>query len=174
LPPLLDAYCDLEFDLQQGRRGERNRRAERLLMALTGAEGALVANNNAGALVLVLSSLARGREVVVSRGELVEIGGSFRIPDILEAAGATLVEVGSTNRTRIADYAKVIGPQTALLLKVHPSNYRISGFVASAGVDDLVTLAGNSIEASFLDAAVKQELLAELEDYVAAARLGTD
>jgi L-seryl-tRNA(Ser) seleniumtransferase len=107
---------------------------------LTGAEGALVANNNAGALVLVLSSLARGREVVVSRGELVEIGGSFRIPDILEAAGATLVEVGTTNRTRIADYAKVIGPETALLLKVHPSNYRVSGFVESVDIPALVEL----------------------------------
>lgn len=140
LPPLLDAYCDLEFDLKQGRRGERNRRAERLLTALTGAEGALVANNNAAALVLVLSALARGREVVVSRGELVEIGGSFRIPDILEAAGAKLVEVGTTNRTRVADYEKVIGTRTALLLKVHPSNYRVSGFVESVEIPALVEL----------------------------------
>jgi len=141
LPALLTAYCDLEFDLESGRRGERNRRAELLLTTLTGAESALVANNNAGALVLVLATLAGDREVVVSRGELVEIGGSFRVPDILRAAGARLVEVGTTNRTRIDDYSQAIGPETALLLKVHPSNYRISGFVASAGVEDLVGLA---------------------------------
>lgn len=140
LPPLLNAYCDLEFDLADGRRGERNRRAERLLEAVTGAEGALVANNNAGALVLVLSAFARGGEVVVSRGELVEIGGSFRIPDILAAAGAKLIEVGTTNRTRLADYEKAIGPDTALLLKVHPSNYRVSGFVESVDMSALVEL----------------------------------
>ncbi|MGB7492470.1 MAG: L-seryl-tRNA(Sec) selenium transferase, partial [Thermoanaerobaculia bacterium] len=121
LPALLDAYCDLELDLDSGRRSERNRRAELLLTTLTGAEAALVANNNAGALVLVLATLARDREVVVSRGELVEIGGSFRVPDILRAAGARLVEVGTTNRTRIEDYEQAIGPETALLLKVHPS-----------------------------------------------------
>ena len=141
LPALLDAYCDLEFDLEAGRRSERNRRAELLLTTLTGAEAALVANNNAGALVLVLATLARDREVVVSRGELVEIGGSFRVPDILRAAGARLVEVGTTNRTRIDDYEQAIGPETALLLKVHPSNYRISGFVSSAGAEDLAALA---------------------------------
>ncbi len=141
LPGLLNAYCDLEFDLESGRRSERNRRTERLLTTLTGAEAALVANNNAGALVLVLATLARDREVVVSRGELVEIGGSFRVPDILRAAGARLVEVGTTNRTRIDDYEQAIGLETALLLKVHPSNYRMSGFVASAGAADLVSLA---------------------------------
>ena len=141
LPSLLNAYCDLEFDLESGRRSERNRRAELLLTTLTGAESALVANNNAGALVLVLATLAADREVVVSRGELVEIGGSFRVPDILRAAGSRLVEVGTTNRTRIDDYEQAIGPETALLLKVHPSNYRISGFVASTGVEDLVDLA---------------------------------
>lgn len=141
LPALLNAYCDLELDLDTGRRGERNRRAELLLTSLTGAESALVANNNAGALVLVLATLAKDREVVVSRGELVEIGGSFRVPDILRAAGARLMEVGTTNRTRIEDYEAAIGPDTALLLKVHPSNYRISGFVASAGIADLTELA---------------------------------
>lgn len=141
LPSLLNAYCDLEFDLESGRRSERNRRAELLLTTLTGAQSALVANNNAGALVLVLATLAADRDVVVSRGELVEIGGSFRVPDILRAAGSRLVEVGTTNRTRIDDYEQAIGPETALLLKVHPSNYRISGFVASTGVEDLVDLA---------------------------------
>jgi L-seryl-tRNA(Ser) seleniumtransferase len=141
LPDFVNAYCDLEFDLEAGRRGERNRRATRLLKALTGAEGALVANNNAGALVLTLSTLAKGREVVVSRGELVEIGGSFRIPDILQAAGTTLVEVGTTNRTRLSDYANAIGPDTGLLLKVHPSNYLVSGFVEAVAAEALARLA---------------------------------
>lgn len=140
LPPLLDAYCDLELELEDGRRGDRNRRAERLLRVITGAEGALVTNNNAAALVLILATLAHSREVVVSRGELVEIGGSFRIPDILRAAGANLVEVGSTNRTRVADYESAIGPETALLLKVHPSNYRMSGFVEEVEIPELVEL----------------------------------
>ena len=142
LPPLLDAYCDLELDLASGRRGERNRRCERLLGLLTGAEAALVANNNAAALVLALAALAAGREVIVSRGELVEIGGSFRIPEILTAAGARLVEVGTTNRTRLDDYRRAIGPDTALLLKVHPSNYRIVGFAESVPAAALAGLAG--------------------------------
>lgn len=141
LPPLLDAYCDLEIDLATGRRGDRNRRVEALLAALTGAERGLVTNNNAAALVLVLAAFASGREVVVSRGELVEIGGSFRIPDILRAAGAELREVGTTNRTREADYREAIGPRTALLLKVFPSNYRVSGFVESVSAARLAGLA---------------------------------
>ncbi|HEV2852540.1 MAG TPA: L-seryl-tRNA(Sec) selenium transferase [Thermoanaerobaculia bacterium] len=140
LPPLLDAYCDLEIDLATGRRGERNGRAERLLTALTGAEAALVVNNNAAALVVALAALARDREVVVSRGELVEIGGSFRIPEILAAAGARLVEVGATNRTRPRDYEAAVGPQTALLLKVFPSNFRQTGFVASVEPGELVEI----------------------------------
>ena len=140
LPGLLEAYCDLEMDLESGRRGDRNRRVERLLVALTGAEAALVVNNNAAALVLVLACLARGRQVVISRGELVEIGGSFRIPDILAAAGTELVEVGTTNRTRIADYESALGPDTGLLLKVHPSNYRIRGFVEEVEAPRLAEL----------------------------------
>jgi L-seryl-tRNA(Ser) seleniumtransferase len=140
LPPLLDAYCDLELELADGSRGDRNRRCERLLGALTGAAAALVANNNAAALVLALATLAAGREVVVSRGELVEIGGSFRIPEILGTAGARLVEVGTTNRTRLADYRRAIGPETALLLKVHPSNYRIVGFTETVEPAALVAL----------------------------------
>jgi L-seryl-tRNA(Ser) seleniumtransferase len=140
LPGLLDAYCDLELDLAGGRRSERNRRAEALLVALTGAAGAVVVNNNAAALVLVLATFARDREVIVSRGELVEIGGSFRIPAILEAAGCRLVEVGSTNRTRLSDYEAAMGPRTGLLLKVFPSNYRMSGFVASVEVKELLAL----------------------------------
>jgi L-seryl-tRNA(Ser) seleniumtransferase len=131
LPRLLDAYGDLEFDLGTGRRGQRNRRVERLLTAATGAEAAVVVNNNAAALLLALIALAKGKEVVVSRGELVEIGGSFRIPEILAVSGARLVEVGATNRTRISDYEGALGAETALLLKVFPSNFRITGFVAS-------------------------------------------
>lgn len=140
LPPLLDAYCDLEFDAEDGKRGERNRRAERLLTDLTGAGAALAVNNNAAALVLALAAHAVGREVIVSRGELVEIGGSFRIPEILATAGARLVEVGATNRTRVSDYEKAIGPDTALLLKVFPSNFRMTGFVASVPPGELATL----------------------------------
>jgi L-seryl-tRNA(Ser) seleniumtransferase len=138
--PLLTGYCDLEIDLAAGRRSDRNLRADRLVAALTGAEAAVVVNNNAAALVLALATLAAGREVVVSRGELVEIGGSFRIPEILAAAGARLVEVGTTNRTRVADYARAVGDDTALLLKVHPSNYRIEGFVESAEHGELAAL----------------------------------
>ncbi len=140
LPQLLNAYCDLEIDLATGRRGERNARVERLLTAATGAGAALAVNNNAAALLLCLATLAPGREVVVSRGELVEIGGSFRIPDILAAAGARLVEVGTTNRTRLADYESAVGPDTALLLKVFPSNFRLSGFVAAVAAGDLSRL----------------------------------
>lgn len=139
LPGLLDAYCDLEVDAAGGR-GDRNRRCDGLLRSLTGAEAGLVVNNNAAALVLVLATLAKDREVVVSRGELVEIGGSFRVPAILEAAGARLVEVGSTNRTRLDDYEQAIGADTALLLRVFPSNYRQSGFVASVDSASLVAL----------------------------------
>jgi L-seryl-tRNA(Ser) seleniumtransferase len=140
LPSLLDAYCDLELDLATGRRGQRNGRVERLLTALCGAEAALVVNNNAAALVIALAALARDREVVVSRGELVEIGGSFRIPEIMAAAGARLVEVGATNRTRLADYEAAVGPATALLLKVFPSNFRLSGFVAAVEPRQLAAL----------------------------------
>jgi L-seryl-tRNA(Ser) seleniumtransferase len=140
LPPLLDAYCDLEFDVATGKRGERNRRAEELLTGLTGADAALVVNNNAAALVLTLAAHAQGREVIVSRGELVEIGGSFRIPEILATAGARLVEVGATNRTRLADYRKAIGPDTAFLLKVFPSNFRQTGFVAAVEPRELAEL----------------------------------
>ena len=140
LPGLLDAYCDLEMDLESGRRGQRNSAVEGLLKALTGAPAALVVNNNAAALVLALATLARGREVVVSRGELVEIGGSFRIPSILEAAGVILREVGTTNRTHLEDYEEALGPETALLLRVFPSNYKISGFTEAVGVEALVEL----------------------------------
>lgn len=140
LPALVDASCDLELELATGQRGDRNRATGDLLATLTGGEAGLVVNNNAGALVLILATLAHGREVIVSRGELVEIGGSFRIPDMLTAAGAQLVEVGTTNRTRVADYETAIGDRTALLLKVHTSNYRQIGFVESVAETELVAL----------------------------------
>jgi len=136
----LDAYCDLEYRLDSGKRGDRNARVDQLLQAATGAEAGILVNNNAAALVLILSTLASRREVVVSRGELVEIGGSFRIPDILSTAGVTLVEVGTTNRTRLADYESAVTENTGLLLKVHPSNYRQVGFTAEVDARSLVDL----------------------------------
>lgn len=151
LPRRLDAYCDLELDLETGRRGDRNHRAERLLTALTGAEAALVVNNNAAALLLALAAHAEGREVVVSRGELVEIGGSFRIPEILKTGGARLVEVGTTNRTRERDYEQALSGETALLLKVYPSNYRISGFVEDVSPAALARLGRRHGLATLID-----------------------
>ena len=121
-------YSDLEVDRDTGRRGRRTSRAEFLLTALTGAEDALVVNNNAAALLLALQALARRKEVLVSRGELIEIGGEFRLPEIMRASGARLVEVGTTNRTRIGDYREALSDRTGLILKVHPSNYRMVGF----------------------------------------------
>jgi L-seryl-tRNA(Ser) seleniumtransferase len=141
LPRLLDAACDLELDLVANRRGDRLTRLAALVETISGAEAALAVNNNAAALVLVLAALAAGREVVVSRGELVEIGDSFRIPEILAAAGSRLVEVGTTNRTHLADYERALGPETALVLKVHASNYRLRGFVAAVEVEPLAALA---------------------------------
>ena len=135
---------DLEVDRETGRRGRRTSRAEFLLTALTGAEDALVVNNNAAALLLGVTALARRREVIVSRGELIEIGGEFRLPDILAVSGAKLVEVGTTNRTRVQDYRSALSSRTGMLLKVHPSNYRITGFASSPSVESLVRLGHGS------------------------------
>jgi L-seryl-tRNA(Ser) seleniumtransferase len=134
-------YSNLEINLSNGRRGSRYSHVEKLLCRLTGAESAMVVNNNAGAVLLALTALAKGKEAIVSRGELVEIGGSFRIPEVMEAGGVVLREVGSSNRTHLRDYQQAINDQSALLLKVHTSNYKIVGFTSSIKASELVALA---------------------------------
>ena len=134
-------YSTLEYSVDTCSRGSRKEHAAQLIRSLTGAEDALVVNNNAAAVLLVLATHAAGKEVIVSRGELVEIGGSFRIPDVMEASGAKLVEVGATNRTHLSDYERAITPDTAMILKVHPSNYRIEGFHEEVGSRELAALA---------------------------------
>jgi L-seryl-tRNA(Ser) seleniumtransferase len=134
-------YSNLEYDVEAGTRGSRQDHAGAVLRELTGAEGALVVNNNAAAVLLALAALAEGREVVVSRGELIEIGDGFRIPDVLARSGATLVEVGTTNRTRLADYERAITGRTAALLRVHQSNFRMVGFTEQPRARDLARLA---------------------------------
>jgi L-seryl-tRNA(Ser) seleniumtransferase len=135
------SYTDIEVDRRTGRRGRRGEHAETLLTALTGAEGAMVVNNCAAALLLAMAALAKGKPVLVSRGELIEIGGEFRIPDILAASGARLTEVGTTNRTRIGDYRAAVTDKTGMILKVHPSNYRLIGFTAAPAASELSALA---------------------------------
>jgi L-seryl-tRNA(Ser) seleniumtransferase len=132
--------CTLEFDLETGKRGRRGGRVERLIAGLSDAEDAVVVNNGAAAAFFVLTALAAGGEVVISRGELVEIGGDFRIPDVLQASGAILKEVGTTNRTKLADYARAVGPETRMVLRVHPSNFRIVGFTATPTREELSAL----------------------------------
>jgi len=134
------AYSDLELDLESGERGDRLASVATLLSLLSGADAAMAVNNNAAAVLLAANSLARGREVVVSRGELVEIGGSFRVPEILTQAGVRLVEVGTTNRTHPDDYRRAIGAETGLLLKVHRSNFEQRGFVTEVGLPELVAI----------------------------------
>ena len=134
-------YSNLEYDLAAGKRGSRQDHVAAILRRLTGAEAALVVNNNAAAVMLALGALAEGREVLVSRGELIEIGDGFRIPDVLARSGAVLREVGTTNRTRAADYERAVGPETAVLLRVHQSNFRVVGFTEQPSVEDLAAVA---------------------------------
>ncbi len=133
-------YSNLEYDLAAGQRGSRHSHLEQILREITGAEAALVVNNNAGAVFLTLNTMAYGKEVIVSRGQLVEIGGSFRMPDVMRASGAILREVGATNKTHLYDYENAIGPETAMLMKVHTSNYRITGFTKEISLTELVAL----------------------------------
>ena len=136
----LKAYNNLEFDLEKGKRGHRNNHASKLLKYLTGAEDVVVVNNNAAAVMFILSTFAKGKEVIISRGELIEIGGAFRIPDIMESSGAKMVEIGTTNKTKIADYEKAVSENTALLFKTHKSNYVIKGFTTEAKLEEIVAL----------------------------------
>ncbi|MHB8707217.1 MAG: L-seryl-tRNA(Sec) selenium transferase, partial [Coriobacteriia bacterium] len=136
------SYSTLEYDIESGERGSRHTHVESLICKLTGAEAAMAVNNNAAAVLLGLAGLARGKEAIVSRGQLVEIGGSFRVPDVMRESGATMVEVGTTNKTHLRDYEKALTPNTGLLLKVHTSNYRVVGFTEEVSLADLVTLGG--------------------------------
>ncbi len=136
-----DGYCNLELDLETGQRGQRTAHVEELLCQLTGAEAACVVNNNAAAVLLVLNTLAFGKETIVSRGQLVEIGGSFRIPEVMAKSGTRMVEVGATNKTHLRDYDTAISEQTALICVVHPSNYRVHGFTTEVELEKLVNLA---------------------------------
>jgi L-seryl-tRNA(Ser) seleniumtransferase len=143
LAEIAGGYSNLEYDLKKGERGLRYGHVQKILCELSGAEDTLVVNNNAAAVLLSLNTLAEGREVIVSRGELVEIGGEFRIPEVMEKSGARLREVGTTNRTRITDYKRVIGPETGLILKVHTSNFKIVGFTEDTDLTSLVDLGKN-------------------------------
>jgi len=136
----LNRCCNLQIDLETGKRGRRSFMTEYLLTKLTGAEAALVVNNNAAATFLVLSALCRGKEVIVSRGQLIEIGGSFRLPDCIHQSGAVMVEVGTTNKTHLSDYERALTENTGMVLRVNPSNYRIVGFTEEVPIEDLVTL----------------------------------
>src|SRR6185295_9826032 len=156
-------YCTLEYDQATGERGRRGARVEDLLVELTGAEEALVVNNCAAAALLILSVLAGDGETIVSRGELVEIGGDFRVPDVMASSGTRMVEVGTTNRTHLQDYQRAINPNTRLIMRVHPSNYRIVGFASSPERADLVAIANEARLPLYEDAGSGQ--LADLRKY---------
>ena len=145
-------YCTLEYDLETGKRGRRGAGAERMVCDLTGAEGAVIVNNCAAAAFLVLTVFAKGKEVIVSRGELVEIGGDFRVPDVMAQSGAVMREVGTTNRTKLRDYETALSPDTAMIMRVHPSNYRIIGFTETPRLADLAELSRNKGVILFEDA----------------------
>ena len=134
------AYSDLEYDLERGERGSRQAHVEGLLRELSGAEAALAVNNGAAAVLLAAAALGAGRQIVVSRGQLIEIGGSFRLPEVVAQSGAELVEVGTTNRTRLGDYERAVGPETGAILRAHPSNYRVVGFTEEVAIEDLCGL----------------------------------
>jgi L-seryl-tRNA(Ser) seleniumtransferase len=157
------SYSNLEYDIEKGRRGERNSHLRLLMQELTGSEAALAVNNNAAAVLLALSSLAEGREVVVSRGELIEIGGSFRIPDVMARSGAILREVGTTNRTHPKDYIQAINENTALILKVHTSNYQIVGFTREVELEELVEIGRKKGIPTMMD--LGSGCLVDLSDY---------
>lgn len=140
LAELLQGYTNLEYNLESGMRGERYEHFEQLLCRLTGAEAAMAVNNNAAAVMLMLSTFAKGKEVILSRGEMIEIGGKFRIPEVMEASGCRLKEIGTTNKTHLSDYENAVGPDTGAILKVHTSNYRVLGFTASVKAGELEPL----------------------------------
>ena len=156
-------YCNLEYDLSTGERGSRYEYIEKLITRLTGAESALVVNNNAAAVFLCINTLANNKEVIVSRSEQVEIGGSFRIPEIIERSGATMIEIGTTNKTYISDYRNAISEETRILLKVHKSNYRIEGFTAEVSGEELTSLARDNNIITMED--LGSGVLLNLQDY---------
>lgn len=162
-------YSNLEYDVKAGKRGDRYHHASAYLRMMTGAEDAVIVNNNASAVFLVLNTLCKGKEAIVSRGELVEIGGSFRVPDVMKQSGAKLVEVGTTNKTRIADYIDAVTPKTGIMMKVHKSNYEIVGFSEEAGLDELARAAETAGVPSYYDAGSGQ-IIKILPDCICADR----
>ncbi|MEF3254318.1 MAG: L-seryl-tRNA(Sec) selenium transferase, partial [Deferribacterales bacterium] len=149
---IICGYSNLEFDLEEGSRGDRYFHCDQYLRYLTGAESSLVVNNNAAAVFLILNSFAKDREVIVSRGELIEIGGSFRLPDVMTASGAILREVGTTNKTKLSDYYNAINDKTSIIMKSHTSNYKIIGFTESVSLEEIAKLSAQNNLISYYDA----------------------